>query len=316
MSDETEPQPDVKPQPPTSPLIEPAVVGRLSRDIATDALSTEKMAEPHPSDWPVVPDELVAFLESQNLDELIAAVVARPTLYWHPTVARQVLHLHRVAFDLEHEDDVELAQAAREVLERLITAHAERMVRGRRLGWKDQPKKSGPKDAIPNPYPSEIPGSETIGPAQLFATWERVRDVLNSEAITWTKGKGEADDAYRLRVTKTVQARLRCLPIEWSDRWGPEGAPSVSAEDSPYDAIPLSTYDSAIDWNTDFAQAVNDALDPDSSFDLKDGMPAALAYSILGHLLSDATRRVPGGKVRDKITRYRAKLGKKAPPVE
>ena len=285
-------------EPAADPLIEPTLA-RMGRDILTGELTPERMSKQDPGDeWPLVPDILRPFIVSQKLTDLADALEASPVLYWHPRVARQVLHLYRVASDSGYEgDNKSVADAAQAQLAHLLEVHAKSLVRSKRVVWKAPPSKPGPKAALPNPHPGDREGSEVVEPSRLQDTWKTLHAIFTREGALLKRQSNETmASVYHKRLATCVRDLLSETPIAWSGLWSfdiPSTAPDAS---SPY-AAPLSSCLS-IQWNTDFAPAVAGAFESD----LRDkyGLPATLAYFAVGHLLG-----VSGEKVFNTLDHYR-----------
>ncbi len=309
--DDAAPEPvEITAAPAPDPLIEPTLVARMGRDISSGKLTHEEMSEPYPgSDWEVVPEELRQFIVSQKLDDLMDALRARPTLYWHPIVARQVLHLHRVASDPGYEgENKSLADAAQARLEHLLEVHAERLVRSRRVVWKATPNRPGPRATIPNPHPGDREGSGVVEPSQLQDDWKILHVIFSREGARLKRQSNETKDGdYRKRLATCVHSLLAETPIAWSGLWSFDDPSPPSEPSSPFEASLSSAL--SIRWNTDFGSAVAGAFE--SYLKDKYGLPATLAYFVLGHLLG-----VSGEKVFNTLDHYRRHIAKQGKPLQ
>ena len=251
---------------------------------------------------------------------------AHPRLYWHPLVARQILHLLRLVS--ESGRDSPQGGTAVTWLKALAEAHANGLHLGSVIGWKPEPKKSGPEAKIENPYPAE-PGYEFIKSATLSANYDPLHGLIKAElqqARGWFKGtKTEAEQWYRdflLRVLKKSDiewSALRylldkssaSLPTASEVGEGLEGTPVPVSVLTGEAELYFSEEDFKEPWGAVEAQTVLRAALGPSIVNLlkrkmgragKDGRGAYLTYTLLGSLLGETP-----AKIRDAINNYRRK---------
>lgn len=303
--------------PTSDPLIAPRI-SKLSAQLKAGKLTPEERAKPYPVKLSTIPDALLPFIESPRLEKLAEVLKAHPRLYWHPLVARQILHLLRLVS--ESGKDAPQGGAAVTWLKALAEAHVNGLRLGKRIKWKAPTEKRGRKNIIENPYPA-MAGDEWIDPATLEREFCALR-LAFEEKVKQAKGKASSSASSkqadikkrRYSYRRLVQEVLKQSDIEWSglryqfpesvatSSTGAETAELFWSEEDFADPEPWESLELKLGAN------ILKTLEAGKGRRLKrESDEAYLAYVALGALLKAEPK-----KVRDKIENYRKYLRKKA----
>jgi hypothetical protein len=288
--------------PAANPIIAPNI-STLSAQLKAGKLSPEDRAKPYSGIWPRVPDGLLPFIESPSLEKLAEVLKAHPRLYWHPLVARQMIHLLRLSRDPEEWD-----VAARH-LRALAEAHVNGMRLGKRIGWGALRKKPGPKGGIKNPHPA-MPWDEWIDTATLereFRTLNKLfRVKLKKAGGPFTGLIDEVKGRYRQLVLEV----LKDSDIEWT-ALGYSVPKSEGTKPSASDEVEERSWDRwhdedivepwvSLDGAT--AEALVEKFMEWKKLPSKEGYPARMAFATLSALLN-----AKPAQIRNAIENYRRK---------
>lgn len=286
--------------PTSDPLIAPRVYA-LAAQLKAGKLTAEDRAKPYSGIWPRVPDGLLPFIESPSLKKLAEALRTNPRLYWHPLVARQIMHLLTLSRDPEKWDVVS------QHLRALVEAYVNGLRLGRVIRWRPKPKGPGPKAGIKNPHPA-LPWDEWINPATLerdFCTLRELFKVKLKEAGGLLKG---VKDEVKGRCRELVLEVLKESDIEWTALGynvpKSEGTkPSASEDVEEWDWDKWHDEDFVEPW-VSLAEATAEALVEKfmewRKLPSKEGTPARMAFATLGALLD-----AKPAQVRNAIQNYR-----------
>lgn len=263
---------------------------------------------------PTVPHTLTPFVMTRDLAALVDAVRRDPTLYGHPVVWQQTLHLLNLLDDddawarngwlLRWEDGMRDPRPPHEIeviqrlIEDLISAHARSCRPSRRIVWRDKIESPGPDGGLDNNNPADNE-SVFVGADELFDDWSNLHQYFKANKRSLRIGNSEPLPEDVQRIEQLAMRALEASQIRWSGFYGSSGG-------EPPAALPLDQHASWrlgtwLGWRVDLhpaAQAfVHRCLSPRL---LNDGHPAALAYSVLATLLGAECQRV-----RDVIQNYR-----------
>jgi hypothetical protein len=275
------------------PLIDPALIQLAKRLKSRRVRVDDRAPRQPPALWSdkVVPRELVPFLTSLDLGDLVKVVERYPWLYWHPLVRQEMfclMHLSRAPWAW---DDVGWQwgedQRPREVaevnqrLQELLAAHAKYLLPRKRVKWVDPSRPPGTSAGLENPFPL-APGDEFITAEQLYAGWYDLKlatKLFDKDRALLRPHK----DSHK----KIAHAALKNSAPSWSDHRPDQFRQVVDAQGR-------ATYEYCDDnWDVD--------LDPVIAWLCKEkALPlkmrkvekrGRLAYAILGALLADDPRR-------------------------
>jgi hypothetical protein len=287
---------------PRDPLILPFIY-ELARGIQTGlVVPGERPPIAGVGNVPMVPRALARFIVTREISELVEAVEKHSTLYGHPLVWQQTVHLLALRSDQDASErngwkpqfDVHgYALPPREIdtvnklLESLIAAHARACFPSRRIIWERRQRQSGPRAGLPNDHPVDD-ATEFIDAHELFESWCALRDSFQTKQLRY-------DHLERPQAVEHVRQlaadALDASGIRWSALWASEsGDPPV---DLPTNLHHHWRLGAITRWQIDLlpiAEAVvHDRLPERVS---RDGRLAALGYAILAALLGVAPERV------------------------
>ena len=289
------------PRPGRAPLISPYIspyIVKLSSQLKSGTLPVDKK-DCHVKEWSYtrVPRQLVPFIESLSLAELVGLLVGYPYLYWHPLVGEQMLYLDRLGHDEQEwqrlgwlrrpsEGLLDPPDEIREVdswTRSLIAAHAIGVLPGLQIKWELKGGKSGPKAGIANPHPVPRHPEEFIEAERVCFDHYSLQNGFKAQNIDWKRAAKED-------IKQAVTEVLNESGLDWSARR------ETASLDEPISA----TYHWTLPKLDDAIQKMcANKMDRAG----KDGKRAFLAYSVLGDLL-DVTPEI----VRDTVDNYRRTL--------
>jgi hypothetical protein len=269
------------------------------------------MAKPYMAQWRRLPPELLPFVQSLKLSTLAEILKAHPSLYWHPLVFIQITYLGRLRHDeaewqrlgwepqWDHEYGTEwppkeVGGVSRQ-LAQLVEAHVSGMFPGRRIIWKAEPKQRGRKSGFSNPHPT---GSwdEWVEAERLERDFRQLHALLKARLTAAGRSK---DKQWYQRLAQEV---LEESSISWSDlhmytqvagsadRQAVVGDPPPGASEAELweylQRLPVPQVEAR--WAPlDLGNALERLLVPSKrGRALRDGLPAYLAYAVLGALLA------------------------------
>jgi len=294
----------------SDPLIAPRVA-TLAALLRAGKLTPEEQVRWYCGAWPRVPKGLLPFIESPRPEKFAEVLKAHPRLYWHPVVARQMLHLLRLIPECGREGSSGASVALH--LKALIKAHADGLRLGGVIAWERSPRKSGRKGGVKNPYPA-MPGDERIDPTTLARDFEALHGLVKGK-LKERKGRGGWTERDKEDYRTIALKALRQSGIEWS-RLQYEGAKS----DTPTGAMGKESLDADCFTASDFVEPWESAevvlsgiirkkLDEADTLYKKDGVPACLTYALLAALLDQSPTTI-----RDALDYQRRKKGTPARP--
>lgn len=294
------------------PLISPRVYAE-KRALASQSRTPQELPDTAGLEWPAyMLDALRKFIDSQDLGVLASALRRHAALYWHPLVQDQLWHLLGLAGNPQewnrlgwHQGEDHPPPRVLDVykqLEALVTAHAGAVQPSKRIIWKRQPTKRGPRGGLPNPHP--LGGApDYIEPADLYLDWHSLKEAFAHEIST---SRLQIPRAPKKEAMTKVQSIVRAVLDEAGPLWSTyrEGKVVEPAERVPSGGrrrvrrmIPRIEYH----WNEKVIErAASNVID--KPFTRKEGLPVRLACAVLAALLD-----VQPMTVRNKVHSYRPK---------
>ena len=227
-------------------------------------------------------------LATPTLERLARLLKFHPELYWHPLVERQIHYLERLRVDesewqklgwqYHREGDGEYwaYTPPREVaavdrhLTNLIEAHASGLLPRMRIEWKPARRQPGQKGELKNPYPSGEPFSDPISAWWLRADFNVLRDAFK-DRLRRPTGKPSTKDKLKNWYRELAQKVLQGSSVgAWSAY--------KDSEDGVARWKPLK-----------LEAALEDVCQRKTG---RDGIPAFLAYAVLGSLLNVTPKKI------------------------
>jgi hypothetical protein len=302
------------PDPSADALIEPSVL-RIAGLLKSGRLTAEEMAKPIAgTGWPRMPPELRPFIESPTLPRLAEVLRARPGLYWHPLVERQIAYLRRLRYDVkewerlgwepEWNDTYSFARAPRQVatvseaLRSIVEAHAGGLFPRRRIVWKDHSRKPGRKGRLNNPHPTGESWTEWIEPVWLAEDFRYLHAAFKArlrqpEAKPYLRA--EAKEWHRRVAQEILQLVSETDGVGWWSGWKDHEVEEMTADPAQSRVSPEPSDDALFSeppiiiverWKPlDLDDALDKMLRREPASLAKEGKPAYLAYAVLGALV-------------------------------
>jgi hypothetical protein len=218
------------PEPSPDPLIAPSI-SQLTAHLKSGKITPEGLSGPWMDKWSGFPPALLPFVESPSVSTLADVLKAHPLLYWHPLVFRQLRYLLRLRRDEaewdrlgweRQSDEYGLDLPPKEVksvyqsLEQLVEAHVSGLYPGRRMVWKHEHKKHGPKGRLKNPHPTGEPWTEWVDSADVAHDERDLRKRFSAQRHELKRLPGETPDEARIRIQRLAQAALEDVDPWWS----------------------------------------------------------------------------------------------------
>jgi hypothetical protein len=266
----------------------------------------------HPANWSIErpPQELVPFIQSLDLDDLVRALKRSAWLYCHPLVQVQVQHFLELRIRWARGDDV--PSEVMKYLQLLLSAHVAAVLPGHEVTLRPTPRRPGPKAHFVNPYPTSEEFTETIAGADLLSTFNDLRKQLTKKQHAFPRLRGTVAPASLQRLTDVCHEVLVEAGPMWSGRWKLRrvGTPGTLGKSNLRPFADLEDW-----WDIDLRPALTTFTQGSGSHNLaarrrllRDGKAAAFSYVILGALLN-----ITPAKIRDALANIRRKRRSRRP---